>query len=705
MIGIFKSNTFHTVSPGKNRSLKFLTAGCSLIVFLLIFSGIIVSVLAQPPGTEEGNDGGPGGGNQGATTGGDDGSNAHGQDSAGTGTGGAHGGGSPPPDGSTEDTDNTDSTYDPFGPEAPPDPEGEEGNGQWGQSDDTGAWTWSDYDDDDNGGGNDPDTTPPPPSILPTIVPEGSFIRVPQGSLNQVCCADPDHAIFDGLCLHSNGPYPVIGTPSIYAINNVWYDCDNTESICTNLCGLEWLPGGEYGPWPTALGEYDSPGGSYECCTDDRQGGSVPTTEYARSRRTGCLDPDSCIYANNWPEFGANSSDRVCCNDPDDAVFRGKCFEDKRDPNDPYDLVGGPYYYSSSGGGSIVAADGDTVPNIVANRNVWYDCDSDQATCEGSRSDGLCQLNWAKSGEYFKGADPIRGRPFAVACIGEHAQLPGTLQTTEPASNSSVKHECCGDDPVEVYVTSSQGLTGENRACCSIGTDCVDYDGDCITTCEHSQLNNGHVPNGQDYYCVLNKWWPKIYGKVTDVDGNGVNGALVTVVGAEHDGEKHGEMISFASGQYLMYVPDGTYDVLVSKPGDGYEDTIFFNVGIHEPVRVDFVLRRPSTDCNDDCTKSDGLCYADCHGKELCGFPEDPLRSYDLAALCDLSAPGVITLPDGRFFECCTGGGLRVPYRRIAADVDFCGENAVRSVRPVVLNGQLVNMVVTVFEKPSESCT
>ena len=220
---------------------------------------------------------------------------------------------------------------------------------------------------------------------------------------------------------------------------------------------------------------------------------------------------------------------------------------------------------------------------------------------------------------------------------------------------------------------SAAGRKGQYEACCNIDTDCVDHDGDCVTTCEFSQLDNGQGPPGsRDYYCTLSEWWPKVYGKVTDVKGNAVEGAVVTVFGAEHHDVKHGETITgpspygFPSGEYVTYVPNATYDLIASKPQDGYEDTVFFNVPIHEPTQVDFVLRRPSTECNDDCTKSDGLCHADCDGKELCRFP-----SPSLATACDGSAPGVIALSGGNFLNAATVGALRALFHEYLPTSSF----------------------------------
>ena len=543
--------------------------------------------------------------------------------------------------------------------------------------------------------------------------------------LREVCCQQTtppeEHAVYNGLCLPLDGPYPLIGKASVYASGGVWFDCDNNESTCS-LCEHDWIPGGEYdeydqglNPLLSNLGEYDFVTARTEwpteCCRDDSDESNI-------SRKIGCLgnncgsSKSTSAYPNNWPEFNSDPSDKVCCSDTDDAVYNARCFEDKKDPNEFHDLVGGPYHFD---GTTITVADATNVPNLVANKNVWYDCDSDEATCTGNRADGLCGFNWTKSGEYPKGPGvyPSNQLPSLVQCIGEHAQLDTAWSV--PADDSRVINECCGDDPLEVYVNSSQGLptalnpTGKYEACCNVETDCVDYDGTCVTTCEFAESTNPNYPAvNKPFYCVLNNWWPKLYGTVTDVNGASIDGVLVTAVGAYHKSVKHGVQLTENNGNYVMYIPNSTYDVIASKPQEGYEDTIFFSVPIHEPTELNFVLRRPSTDCNDDCTRSDGLCHADCDGKELCDFPDDPdtLRNLDLAKECDLSAPGAIRLSDNRrFFQCCTGGISGKPYYSTPTDVKVCGENVVSSVRPVLLKGQLVNMIVTVFQQPSGPCT
>ena len=422
-----------------------------------------------------------------------------------------------------------------------------------------------------------------------------------------------------------------------------------------------------------------STGRTTECCGDDRD-------EFWNYQKTGCKYEEGCGVItdgnNNWPlpYFRTNANDDVCCSDPDDATFKSTCYPD------------GPYRYS---GWSVRAATGITdTPNLVAKEGVWYDCDSDENTCTSSRGSGYCGLNWTKTGEY-------------IVC-GEYLPLPGMPQgplgggPAEPLHNDSILKECCGDDPGEIYANTSQGRQGSVErfeACCNSPNDCVDFDGDCVTHCQFSQDVDSFLiglPDFSNYQCILGDWWPKISGNVTDVYGYAIQGAEVRVVGAYFRGGHVGTWNTDSAGEYYIYVPNGTYDVLASKRTGsnifyGYEDTVFFSVDIQEPVRVDFVLRNRSTDCTEDCTRSDGLCHASCDGLSGCS---------NFIDACDLAAPGIIRTVDPlgvvEFFNCCNNA--TVPSR-LPADVSVCGDNVVKFVRPVVLRGQFVNMVLVVFEE------
>ena len=517
------------------------------------------------------------------------------------------------------------------------------------------------------------------------------------GASSRACCNNQNDGVYAATCYPPSLSYRIqdIG-PSIVPDRNrhnvvvdyrgVWWDCDDREFYCEgslpSYCGdLNWTVGGEVSPYGTgAFGEYDE-GNSVECCGDDG-------VEFWNYRSTGCkyelgcgtpaLDADN---NDNWPRpyFFSDDNDKVCCNNDNDAIFRGACY-----PEGPYNFTSGRPYKSPT-----------NTPNLVAEKGVWYDCDSDENTCTNSRSSGYCGLNWTKTGEYIE--------------CGEYAKLPGMPQgplgggPAEPLHDTSILKECCGDDPGEIYANTSQGRQGSVErfeACCNSPNDCVDFDGDCVTHCQFSQDNDSFrigLPDYSNYQCILGDWWPKISGNVTDVYGYAIQGAEVRVVGAYFRGGHVGTWNTDSAGEYYIYVPNGTYDVLASKRDGsnafyGYEDTIFFSVDIQEPIQVDFVLRNRSTDCTEDCTKSDGLCHASCDGLSGCS---------NFIAACDLAAPGIIrNATSGQSFNCCNNA--TVPSR-LPADVSVCGDNVVKFVRPVVLRGQLVNMILVVFEK-SPNC-
>ena len=517
----------------------------------------------------------------------------------------------------------------------------------------------------------------------------------PIGTSGTVCCGNGNDAVYNGRCYSPNLAYQLgqghsgisengIERPNVYVDSmGTWYDCDESSYACTNRCSnvintippfdwdLNWTRSGEI-----SVGEYDKLR-STECCGDDSH-------EFWNYRSTGCkyelgcgttaLDADS---NDNWPRpyFRADIDVDVCCDDDDDAVFQSTCY-----PEGPYKFTGWP------------VPSGLNTPNLVAKAGVWYDCDSDENTCTDSRRSGYCGLNWTKTGEY-------------IVC-GEYPALPGTPRgpygggPAEPLHNTSILKECCGDDPGEIYVNTSQtsqGITDTFAACCNSANDCVDFDGDCVGHCQFSQKDDfqiGKSLNFSDYQCILGDWWPKISGTVKNVYNQPIQGAEVRVVGAYFRGGHVGTWNTDSAGEYYIYVPNGTYDVIASKIAGsnifyGYEDTVFFSVDIQEPVQVDFVLRNRSTDCTAACTRSDGLCHASCDGLSGCS---------NFIAACDLAAPGIIRTGiggTGQSLNCCNNA--TVPSR-LPADVSVCGDNVVKFVRPVVLRGQLVNMVLVVFE-------
>ena len=269
--------------------------------------------------------------------------------------------------------------------------------------------------------------------------------------------------------------------------------------------------------------------------------------------------------------------------------------------------------------------------------------------------------------------------------------------------------ECCLDDPNEFSVVSYQESVAHN-SCCNLASDCVDFDGTCIPHGQHSQRSSStgevdlspSLKNAKDYLCVNTLWWPKLYGALTNVTDHRLDRILVNT--SRLSTGTSDTNITDSSGEYLTYLPSDTYHVIASNqsrnyhPGEEpYQDGITLNLLLDKPTRLDFQLFRPSTGCNADCTKADGLCHADCHGKRFCAnFPQN------LQTVCDLSAPGTVNL-GGTYSLCCTGDASST-YDTVRAEVDICGDNVVSHTRPVFLSGQLVNMVVTVFEPDDASC-
>jgi len=149
--------------------------------------------------------------------------------------------------------------------------------------------------------------------------------------------------------------------------------------------------------------------------------------------------------------------------------------------------------------------------------------------------------------------------------------------------------------------------------------------------------------------------------------------------------------VSAGDGTYSVTIEEpGTYDIVASKAE--YADVLRTGVDITSDVTYDFTIFRDSRKgCNDDCTKSDGLCHAECKGRGLCGFASEATRS-----ACDLAVPGIIEDPldSSRQILCCSSPS----YAPLKANVRVCGDNVVTTSRPVLFKAQLVNMMVTVFD-------
>ena len=94
-------------------------------------------------------------------------------------------------------------------------------------------------------------------------------------------------------------------------------------------------------------------------------------------------------------------------------------------------------------------------------------------------------------------------------------------------------------------------------------------------------------------------------------------------------------------GRYLMQVKEyAFYDVSVSRAG--YEHSTNHSVLVLKNTELNFTLLSPlEDDCNNDCTKSDGLCHQGCQGKGRCNFENEVTQ-----AVCDFSVPGVVDIDE-----------------------------------------------------------
>ena len=190
-------------------------------------------------------------------------------------------------------------------------------------------------------------------------------------------------------------------------------------------------------------------------------------------------------------------------------------------------------------------------------------------------------------------------------------------------------------------------------------------------------------------------FWGPADGIVTGIVVNitdPVEGVTITILGSPLSD------VTDAAGAYeIINVPAGTYSLTASKPQDGYLDDIAPNVDVpgFGSVTQSFTLPKPSLGCNNDCTRSDGLCHANCQGRALCNYETPQTQS-----ACNLAAPGLIDDPlnPGQQITCCTG----TTFTPTPANVKVCGDDVINKRIPVLYKGIQLNVVIVNFD--AESC-
>ena len=300
----------------------------------------------------------------------------------------------------------------------------------------------------------------------------------------------------------------------------------------------------------------------------------------------------------------------------------------------------------------------------------------------------------------------IPGSPRPVECSADGSGVKRCAETSCKALDKICSDNCC-------FVPGSKVLCNgicEASRCASLGQDCVNTNDCCIIP--------GRAVSCSDNTCAY------------------ANDAGIRTTNTTND-----------QGKYLLQVKAyAAYDVSVS--GAGYEHLTTPNVWVLKNTELNFTLLRSlEDDCNNDCTKSDGLCHQSCHGKGTCQFYENLSDGVKFPVevtkeLCDFSVPGIVDVTEadinrlekyfqdkavqplddtflgpygislnylhpqnspylGKQVNCCTGTPVHVKK----VQVSVCDDNYITIARSVLLNGRRVNMVIAMFNIKSEGCS
>jgi len=158
------------------------------------------------------------------------------------------------------------------------------------------------------------------------------------------------------------------------------------------------------------------------------------------------------------------------------------------------------------------------------------------------------------------------------------------------------------------------------------------------------------------------------------------------------------------NGVYSMFVwGGGTYDVIASKPGYApvLRGDVF--VGIGSIVDLDFNLTEHESTCGPDCTRAgDDRCDPTCDNWNGCVFWDDLTKAacapdFDNHHTWKQKGQRVLYGDEDKMYvQCCTGSPyeLSTPTK---AELQIDAKNIVRVTRLVRLDGEMVKMVVVVY--------
>ena len=460
-----------------------------------------------------------------------------------------------------------------------------------------------------------------------------------------VCCNSPNDCVFNGVCFTSNaenaGPYNLGLTPNDLIVlcepgSGIWYDCDNSQGACTE---------------PASTGR---------CGLNWVAGGEAAAFgEYATGTATECCGDDSGEFYRNTPQGIVALS--ACCNLATDCA--------------------------DTDGSCVADGTASTSSDYVCTGGSWVDVDADAAACA------------AVGGQFG-----IIGEPAGSEAISQFDRetdilIEGESRCCLPADDCFFRTRECAIGICDSDLT--------DNAICDKATDCV-FNGICFSdidevvssssltfadetavwsdTLFRNEVSTDVNGNFIAEFCDPGEWQGgatgNLIGTVSNATDPVVPDVVVRVLGTIY------QDITDAAGQYsITGIPEGTYDVTATQPEGLFQTALDVVIPGFGVTTQDFVLAHPSGECLDDCTKADGLCHAECQGLGLCSF-----ASAETQSACDFASPGLINYGEQNI-NCCQGA----PFTPVQANIEVCGDNVISLKKPVLFKGQLVNMVITVF--------
>jgi len=371
--------------------------------------------------------------------------------------------------------------------------------------------------------------------------------------------------------------------------------------------------------------------------------------------------------------------------------------------------------------------------------------------CQGANSccsnvdDGVCPQDYGD----WAAADCADGcQNEDVDCCRSPDVWNGAGWSNVPSRNpyndlGQTENFCCGNDPNEYYTTTVGYVnpTGYSSPdCCSSANQCAvggecndiqsigghetcDYTGNCVGVSASSSCYDGMDNNcdnkmdfcdGTQIICSINidlggnRRDPDCISTITGTVYNSSSGGPLE--GAVVKGKQRYSFVYLgqtytnleasattdAKGEYTLIINgNNTFDFVASHDGFAPKQQLGISAGFRQSQIVDFYLDSSTTECKPDCTtQGSPLCTSACEGWGGCVFYDATTRQ-----VCDGKQPGFkVAYSPTQSVTCCTG----IPYPNespISLDKKIITDkkNIVRIVKPLIMDGQQVNMVIDVF--------